>query len=83
MRKLGFVVLWCTVSLIGTEPVHAAFPGANGKIAFPHWQNVMTINPDGTGLQSATNTAIDKGDPAWSPDGRRSPLSAAPSAARS
>ena len=47
----------------------AAFPGANGKIAFPQFQNVMTVNADGSGLASATSSAIEKGDPAWSPDG--------------
>jgi Tol biopolymer transport system component len=51
---------------------HAAFPGANGKIAFADGygcctSDVYTINPDGTG-----QTTLDYGyDPAWSADGRK------------
>jgi Tol biopolymer transport system component len=47
----------------------AAFPGANGKLAFADGNgNVATINPDGTGQ---TRLAAGYGDPAWSADGRK------------
>jgi Tol biopolymer transport system component len=55
------------------SPTQAAFPGANGKIAFsservqPNQVNTFTINPDGTGL---TNLGI-PGRPAWSADGTK------------
>ncbi|MEZ5081270.1 MAG: hypothetical protein R2878_11570 [Thermoleophilia bacterium] len=56
----------------------AAFPGANGKIAFTEQpsdtsnQDVFTINPDGTGLTNVTNTSAEaERFPDWSPDGTR------------
>ena len=36
---------------------HAAFPGANGKIAFERAGDIWTMNPDGTGQVNLTNTA--------------------------
>jgi WD40-like Beta Propeller Repeat len=53
----------------------AAFPGQNGKIAFGgrnangDFNNLYSINPNGTGLSQLT-TDRDAG-PAWSPDGSR------------
>jgi Tol biopolymer transport system component len=72
------------LALVGTKPAEAAFPGANGKIAFvsdrttgPGVVNptgdpeIFTMNPNGTGLLQATfNTTVDYG-PAWSPDGKK------------
>jgi Tol biopolymer transport system component len=69
--KIGAVLVaalfWTIASVASTQ---AAFPGANGKIAFTEYVNgyrVYTINPDGTG-----RIALAQGtDPAWSPDGRK------------
>jgi TolB protein len=56
-------------------PAHAAFPGANGKIAY--WSGtyigggeIWTVNPDGSNNVDITNTgsALEK-SPSWSPDG--------------
>ncbi len=76
MRKLGFVAACFTVFLTGIVPAHAAFPGANGKIAF--WSTrddangeIYSVNPDGSGLQRLTNNAVGDLYPVWSPDGSK------------
>jgi len=59
-------------------PAQAAFPGANGKIAFSFFESdggtaqLCTVNPDGTGATCLTQTngpVVEH--PAWSPDGQR------------
>jgi dipeptidyl aminopeptidase/acylaminoacyl peptidase len=53
----------------------AAFPGANGKIAFSSNRDgdteIYTVNPDGSGLAQITHNSVPDTDPAWSPDGTR------------
>jgi Tol biopolymer transport system component len=54
---------------------HAAFPGANGKIAFEshrdgNWE-IYTMNADGSDQTRATNNTTNDYDPAWSPDGKK------------
>jgi hypothetical protein len=54
-------------AVVVATPAQAAFPGANGKIAFSDYFRIHTINPDGSG-----NTVIADGQkPAWSADGAR------------
>jgi hypothetical protein len=62
-------------ALVLVGPSGAAFPGANGKIA---WASARTGNfeiysasPDGTGLARLTSDPATDKDPAWSPDGTR------------
>ena len=64
---------------------HAAFPGANGRIAFstgflfpdnfelPARTQIYTVGPDGTDQRRLTNVAEDHhaGAPDWSADGTR------------
>jgi TolB protein len=57
---------------------HAAFPGANGKIAFdgpqhsPFIREIWLVEPDGTALTQLTGgNAYAEAAPAWSPDGRK------------
>jgi hypothetical protein len=52
-------------------PAHAAFPGANGKIAFVDSEDIWTVNPDGTGRTNLTNAPGSDAAPAWSADGTR------------
>jgi Tol biopolymer transport system component len=54
------------LALLISAPAHAAFSGKNGKIAFA---GIYSINPDGTGLVSLTNSFDVQ--PAWSPDGTK------------
>jgi WD40 repeat protein len=73
-RSIGplAVLPWVALLLALAAPAQAAFPGANGKIAFSEyvsgsgWQ-VETIDPLGSG-----RTVLFAGDdPAWSVDGKR------------
>jgi len=52
---------------------HAAFPGANGKIAFVRSGEIYVMNSNGTGQTKLTTLAGPAGDdtPAWSPDGTK------------
>jgi Tol biopolymer transport system component len=67
----GFVAASALLTcLLAPAPGQAAFPGANGKIAFTESGNgsrAYTINPDGTGRIALANGR----DPAWSADGRK------------
>jgi Tol biopolymer transport system component len=55
----------------------AAFPGANGRIAYvgnpadEDNSDIFTILPDGSGLQRLTNDSEVESAPSWSADGRR------------
>jgi hypothetical protein len=62
------------VSLLAAAPVQAAFPGANGKIAFerfapstPGNRMIYSVNPDGSGTTQLT--AGNDVEARWSPDG--------------
>jgi TolB protein len=75
----------CFVALLVAAPsAHAAFPGANGKIAFASTRDlsnptrcfecpsqIYTINPDGSGEINITHNPANNDAPAWSPDGLR------------
>jgi TolB protein len=58
-----------------TAPVEAAFPGANGKIAFASSRDgnfeIYVMNADGTGETNLTNNAATDSQPAFSPDGTK------------
>jgi Tol biopolymer transport system component len=64
----------CAVAVafsLSIVPASAAFPGANGKLAFGTAggaNNVYTVWANGTGLKLAIRNAE---SPAWSPDGER------------
>ena len=73
MRALAVLVAAAAVTALGGT-AHAAFPGANGVIAFvradPSAPGVYTVNPDGTGLKrifAAPDPNVT--EPTWSPDG--------------
>jgi uncharacterized repeat protein (TIGR01451 family) len=56
--------------LTSAGPAAAAFPGANGKIAFDNGFDILTMNPDGSGKNQLTSSG-DAADASWSPDGNR------------
>jgi TolB protein len=76
VRKI--VVLAGLALLAVASPADAAFPGANGRIAFQSDRSgvskIYTANPDGTDVRKLAEGPYsgDQGaqnDPAWSPDG--------------
>jgi Tol biopolymer transport system component len=63
-------------ALVFPNPVHAAFPGRDGLIAFTRAVGgkpgqIHLVRPDGQGLRQLTHRRRGAGSPAWSPDGRR------------
>jgi Tol biopolymer transport system component len=60
---------------VGVAPAHAAFLGANGRIAFTSDRDgnreIYVMNADGTGQTRLTNDPASDSDPAWSPDGTK------------
>jgi uncharacterized repeat protein (TIGR01451 family) len=65
------VLILLAVTLLVPASSQAAFPGANGKIAFVRAGDIWTMNPDGTGQVNLTNSASTESNPAWSADGNR------------
>lgn len=65
----------CLASLSLGSSAYAAFPGANGKIAYDSSPmtdgEIVTINPDGTAPSTITSNGVDDFEPAWSPNGQR------------
>jgi hypothetical protein len=63
------------VALLAAAPAQAAFPGANGKIAFYRYAgdgtDIFSVNPDGTNEVALTNQSGYELDPEWSPDGQK------------
>jgi Tol biopolymer transport system component len=56
---------------LGAQASFAAFPGANGKIAFDRFSakhHIVVMNPNGTRVHGLIQ---DGGDPAWAPSGHR------------
>jgi WD40-like Beta Propeller Repeat len=62
----------CLAALALATPAHAAFPGANGKIAAVGNDEIWSMNADGTGQVQLTNdSGGSESAPAWSPDGSK------------
>jgi TolB protein len=64
-----------STGLVAAGPGHAAFPGANGRIAFSSFRDgnfeIYTVNADGTDPTRVTNETPFDGGPAWSADGTK------------
>ncbi|MCH8201179.1 MAG: PD40 domain-containing protein [Chloroflexi bacterium] len=61
---------WLIVADGGERAAEATAPGFNGKIAFEQNGDILTINPDGSGIVNLTNNPQRETAPAWSPDGQ-------------
>ena len=57
-------------SVVAGGPAGAAFPGANGKIAFSYG-DIYTVDPDGTDRRNLSGRGIRGEKPAWAPGGKR------------
>jgi tol-pal system beta propeller repeat protein TolB len=83
MRKMMASGLWTLCAglaaatiVVPASPALAAFPGANGKIAFVStdggFSQIHTISADGTGEVNVTDDpSASYSQPAWSPDGTK------------
>jgi Tol biopolymer transport system component len=73
------LVVAALLALLPAAIGRAAFPGANGKIAFDFIdqqgvQQIATVNPDGTGLTVLTHATDANNQPlgsSWAPDGKQ------------
>jgi Tol biopolymer transport system component len=72
---IRMVVLGCLVAAVAAPPVHAAYPGANGRIAYQVEgedggpTHLWWANPDLTDAEQLTFGDHNQFDAAWSPDG--------------
>src|SRR5262245_14574197 len=71
------IALAVAVALVAApSAAHAAFPGANGKIAFTRWDSsisqnqLLLANADGTG-QTIISTTLNPAGMYWTADGTR------------
>jgi Tol biopolymer transport system component len=75
VRTILLCLAAVAVSGIAVTNASAAYPGANGKIAFvsgtPGSYDIYNMNPDGSGSIQLTSAAGDDLDPVWSPDGTK------------
>jgi Tol biopolymer transport system component len=75
VRTVLLCLAAAAVSGIGAANASAAYPGANGKIAFvsgtPGSYDIYTMNSDGSGRIQLTSASGDDVDPVWSPDGSK------------
>jgi dipeptidyl aminopeptidase/acylaminoacyl peptidase len=67
LAAFGLIV---SIGLAVTPGASAAFPGANGRLAYQQDGNIYTSRADGTHVRQLTTNGLN-GDPAWSADGRR------------
>ena len=74
MRRFPFLIALLLV-LLTAPAAEAAFPGANGRIAFTRDaganEEIYTAQPDGTDARAITTNAWGDRMPAFSPDGSR------------
>jgi len=75
-QLLGVAVVAALAGAVLAVPVQAAFPGANGKLAFcatvDGAHGLYTLDPDGTGPTQLTNTTGDcQSGPVWSASGKQ------------
>jgi TolB protein len=76
LRRLALVAGVVPALLVAAAgPASAGFPGRPGKIAFVSdasgSDDIVVMNPDGSGRENLTTGPEDDTEPAWSPDGRR------------
>jgi hypothetical protein len=75
VTRIALIVCLLTAIAVSATPANAAFPGANGKLAFSSDRDgnreLYVANPDGSAVTRLTNSALGDSDPTWSPDGEQ------------
>jgi pimeloyl-ACP methyl ester carboxylesterase len=74
---VALAVAVAVMSLI-VAPAEAAFPGANGKLAFARAGHIWTVNPDGSDETQLTHGHPGDHFPTWSADGTQIAFSRMP-----
>ncbi len=71
-------VVMLALGLLFSPAAQAAYPGANGRIAWEGFpagggtdSEIVSANADGTGVTALTSNSVNDIDPAWSPDGKK------------
>src|SRR4051794_38075164 len=80
MRRMFWVCVLSASIVVLAIPAasQAAYSGANGRLAWEGYpigggtdSEILSANPDGSGLTALTTNTVDDRDPAWSPDGKQ------------
>lgn len=76
MQRTILTSLVAAIALVAVcSSAEAAFPGANGRIAFATNRDgnfeIYSMNPDGSGLTRLTSNGTTDAQPAWSPEGTK------------
>src|SRR5919205_329703 len=75
MKRVVSVAVVVVAASVPSPAARSAFPGANGKIAFPSEQvgdyEIDVMNADGSGQTRMTKDDGVDMSPAWSPDGTK------------
>src|SRR5262245_7030084 len=60
------------LGLVAAAPAAASFGGADGRVVFSSGRDLVTVLPDGSGMQPLTATPdVEEAQASWSPDGSR------------
>jgi TolB protein len=72
IRPIRHMVLGLLLAA-GALPIHATFPGKNGRIAFVLGPDIYTMSPDGSDVKQLTHLSPSKAAnwESWSPDGKQ------------
>jgi WD40-like Beta Propeller Repeat len=75
-RRYAALVAAVLIALALPSTAHAAFPGANGRIAWASNEagsdlEIVSAFADGSGFRQETTNTTDDREPAWSPDGTK------------
>jgi TolB protein len=73
-RVWGIAATAAIVVAAGSLPAQAAYPGANGRIAFEHGDNgsdIFSVKPSGKGQRELAAAGTFNSNPVWAPSGRR------------
>jgi len=74
LRRGEIVLLAWLLTLLHSTAAVAAYPGANGRIAFARGNNgtdVLTVKPSGKGQMELAAAGTFNSSPVWAPSGRR------------
>jgi dipeptidyl aminopeptidase/acylaminoacyl peptidase len=70
--RRALVATIVVLGLASAAPAAASFAGADGRVVFSSGRDLLTVQPDGSGLQPLTATpGVEEAQASWSPDSAR------------